>query len=157
VDTRQIGKSLLAQALGSAQFAQISGEALANIIHRQRNTPMQPIRLQTISDIPLDLPVLVRLHDVTYRMQMVDQMPHGTRHTMTGILLTGRRGFELHVDGGGVWALDVLSWRKARRMLGCQVTVEGTRAGFDLLDVQTMWTGARRPVSASSWVRRLFG
>ncbi len=84
-------------------------------------------------------------------------MPRGTRHTLTGILLTGRRGFELHVDGGGVWALDVLSWRRARRMLGCRVTVEGTRAGFELLDVHAMWTDARGPGPASNWIRRLFG
>ncbi|MCW2349177.1 DUF5818 domain-containing protein [Sphingobium sp. B12D2B] len=84
-------------------------------------------------------------------------MPRGTHHILTGILLTGRRGFELHVDGGGVWALDVLSWRRSRRMLGRRITVEGTRAGFDLLDVHAMWIGARRPASASGWVSRLFG
>lgn len=71
-------------------------------------------------------------------------MPRGTRHVLTGTLRLARRGFELHMDGGGIWALDVPSWRRARRLLGQRVTVEGTRSGFDLLDVQRMWTEAER-------------
>ena len=36
---------------------------------------MQPIRLQTISDIPLDLTALVRLRDVTHRMHRIKPCP----------------------------------------------------------------------------------
>jgi len=67
-------------------------------------------------------------------------MPRGTRHVLTGTLRLARRGFELHMDGGGVWALDVPSWRRARRLVGQQVTVEGTRSGFDLLDIDRLHT-----------------
>jgi len=67
-------------------------------------------------------------------------MPRGTRHKVTGILRLARRGFELHVDGGGVWALDMMSWRRARKLVGQRVTVVGTRSGFDLLDVHEMGT-----------------
>lgn len=67
-------------------------------------------------------------------------MPRGTRHTVTGILHLAPRGFELHVDGGGVWALDIMSWRRARKLVGQRVTVMGTRSGFDLLDVYEMGT-----------------
>ena len=69
-------------------------------------------------------------------------MPRGTRHTVTGILHLARRGFELHVDGGGVWALDVPSRRRTRKLVDQRVTVVGTRSGFDLLDVHDMWTAS---------------
>ena len=85
-------------------------------------------------------------------------MPRGTRHKVTGILRLARRGFELHVDGGGVWALDVPSWRRARKLVDQRVTVMGTRSGFDPLDVHEIWTGARptRSAIATFW-RVLFG
>ena len=54
----------------------------------------------------------------------------------TGILRPGRWGYSLELDGGGVWQLDVAG--SARRYLGRRVTVEGTRSGFDLLDVHRM-------------------
>jgi hypothetical protein len=67
-------------------------------------------------------------------------MPRGTRHVLTGTLHLARRGFELHMDGGGVWALDVPSWRRAQRLLGQRVMIEGTRSGFDPLDVDRLHT-----------------
>lgn len=85
-------------------------------------------------------------------------MPRGTRHTVTGILHLAPRGFELHVDDGGIWALDISSWRRTRNMVGQRVTVVGTRSGFDLLDVHEIWTGARSTRSAiSTFWRVLFG
>lgn len=63
-------------------------------------------------------------------------MPMGTHHRETGLLIMARRGYELHVDGGGVWALDFN--RSPKALLGRRVTVEGTRGGFDLLDVRTI-------------------
>ncbi|UVO53738.1 DUF5818 domain-containing protein [Sphingomonas sp. SUN039] len=58
----------------------------------------------------------------------------GTLHRATGLLMMARRGYELHVDGGGVWALDLT--RSPKALLGRRVTVEGIRGGFDLLDVR---------------------
>lgn len=81
-------------------------------------------------------------------------MPRGTRHMLTGTLFLARRGFELHMDGGGVWALDVPSWRRARRFLGQRVTVEGTRSGFDLLDINRMHIVGEQEM-ADTWWRRL--
>ena len=54
----------------------------------------------------------------------------------TGILRPSRYGlYALEMDGGGVWQLDVGWGWKARKLVGQRVTVEGTRAGFNLLDV----------------------
>lgn len=61
-------------------------------------------------------------------------MPTGASRVETGILRPGRWGYSLEMEGGGVWQLDMP--RSARRFLGRRVTVEGTRSGFDLLDVQ---------------------
>lgn len=64
-------------------------------------------------------------------------MPLGTRHKVTGILHPSQHGlYALEVDGGGVWQLDVGWGWKARKLAGRRVTVEGTRGGFDLLDVR---------------------
>lgn len=67
-------------------------------------------------------------------------MPMGTRHRVKGILLDSARGLVLEVEGGGVWALDV-GWSD-RKLVGQRVTVEGTRSGFDRLDVD--WIGPAR-------------
>jgi hypothetical protein len=79
-------------------------------------------------------------------------MPRGARHIETGILRVGRWGYELEMEGGGAWRLDVT--RSVRRLVGQRVTVEGTRAGFDLLDVRKM-----RPVDGfkikQSWWSRM--
>ena len=68
-------------------------------------------------------------------------MPRGARHVETGILRPGKWGYRLETDGGGMWQLDVAG--SARRYLGRRVTVEGTRAGFDLLDVHRICLGER--------------
>jgi hypothetical protein len=83
-------------------------------------------------------------------------MPKGARHIETGILRPGCWGYSLHMDGGGIWELDVT--RSPRRLLGQRVTVEGTRAGFNLLNVTRI-----RPVvvmpptnqSRCNWLSRL--
>ena len=67
-------------------------------------------------------------------------MPLGAFYVETGRL--GQRDFlyTLRMDDGGTWALD-LGWRAARRarpLLGQRVVVQGTRAGFNLLDVRKL-------------------
>jgi hypothetical protein len=86
-------------------------------------------------------------------IQKGSEMPRGTRHVLTGTLRLARRGFELHMDGGCVWALDVPSWRPARRFLGQRVTVEGTRSGFDLLDVHRLHAMETLEVTDPWWWR----
>lgn len=68
-------------------------------------------------------------------------MPMGTRHVETGVLRPSQYGlYALEMDGGGVWQLDCgLGW-KARKLVGQRVTIEGTRAGFNLLEVTRMRT-----------------
>lgn len=67
-------------------------------------------------------------------------MPRGARHVETGILRPSQYGlYALEMDGGGVWQLDVGWGWKARKLTGQRVTVEGTRAGFNLLDVRQIW------------------
>ncbi|WP_230481587.1 DUF5818 domain-containing protein [Sphingomonas sp. Leaf21] len=61
-------------------------------------------------------------------------MPRGTRHVLTGTLRRTRFGHVLEIDGGGVWQFDA-PWSAAKRHCNQRVTVEGTRSGFDLLDV----------------------
>lgn len=61
-------------------------------------------------------------------------MPMGTRHQLTGRLLDSRLGLVLQVDDGGEFALD--AGRSARKFLGLRVTIEGRRAGFNLIDVE---------------------
>lgn len=68
-------------------------------------------------------------------------MPMGSRHRVTGRLMQSRRGLVLEVEDGGVYALDID--RPAAELLGQRVTVEGTRNGFDRLDVE--WIGPARP------------
>ena len=62
-------------------------------------------------------------------------MPMGTRHTLTGTLRRTCLGYELEMDGGGVWQLDVGWGWAARCNLDRRVTIVGTRSGFNLLDV----------------------
>ncbi|MCR5869560.1 MULTISPECIES: DUF5818 domain-containing protein [unclassified Sphingomonas] len=64
-------------------------------------------------------------------------MPNGTRHRLTGRLAESQRGYVLRIDDGGVYALDI--GREARKLVGQRVTVEGTRSGFDRIDVD--WIG----------------
>lgn len=66
-------------------------------------------------------------------------MPRGTHHVVTGILRPSQYGlYALEVEGGGVWQLDVGWGWKARKLVGQRVTIEGTRSGFNLLDVKWM-------------------
>lgn len=60
-------------------------------------------------------------------------MQRGTRHRVTGLLENSTRGFVLHIDDGGIWALD--DDRSLGEWLGKRVTVEGIRIGYDLLAV----------------------
>lgn len=81
-------------------------------------------------------------------------MSRGARYVETGILRPGRCGYALEMDGGGMWQLDVT--RSARRYLGRRVTVEGTRSGFDLLDVHRICPGERlADRSGGCWSRLL--
>lgn len=64
-----------------------------------------------------------------------------THRRVTGMLATSERGLILQVDGGEVYALDADA--EAHKLLGTRVTVEGTRSGFDRLDVQ--WIGPAAP------------
>lgn len=64
-------------------------------------------------------------------------MPMGTRHRLTGLLMESARGPLLHMDDGGIYALDLD--RSAMALLGQRVTVEGVRSGFDRIDVE--WIG----------------
>lgn len=63
-------------------------------------------------------------------------MPRGTHHQIAGQLHNAPRGLELHVNGGGIWLLDVPCFTPTSRLLGKQVMAEGVRAGFDLLEVK---------------------
>lgn len=83
-------------------------------------------------------------------------MPRGARHLETGILRSGKWGYALEMDGGGMWQLDVAG--SARRYLGKRVTVEGTRSGFDLIDVHHIrLADAPREDRPASLLRRLLG
>lgn len=64
----------------------------------------------------------------------------GTRHRLTGRLMASHRGLVLQVDDGGEFALDAA--RSARRLLGLRVTVEGIRAGFDPIEVESIGPAA---------------
>jgi Protein of unknown function (DUF5818) len=80
-------------------------------------------------------------------------MPRGTRHIETGILRPGRWGYSLEMDGGGIWEMDVT--RSPRKMLGQRVTVEGTRAGFNLLNVRRVWPAGDPPPAPRPWLAAL--
>ena len=83
-------------------------------------------------------------------------MPKGARHVETGILRPGRWGYSLQMDCGGVWQLDVSG--SARRYRGKRVTVEGTRSGFDLIDVHHIrLASAPGEARRSNLLRRLLG
>lgn len=83
-------------------------------------------------------------------------MPRGARHVETGILHPGRWGYSLQMEGGGVWQLDVTG--SARRYLGKRVTVEGTRSGFDLLDIHHIRLADAPPdTRPAGLLRRLLG
>ena len=61
-------------------------------------------------------------------------MPIGSRYRLGGQLSKARRGLLVHVDDGGVWALDADAAVDA--LVGKRVKLEGTRSGFDRIDVE---------------------
>ncbi|WP_197707424.1 MULTISPECIES: DUF5818 domain-containing protein [Sphingobium] len=68
-------------------------------------------------------------------------MPRGTRHIVTGILNWDERN-RLHVltvEGGGYWFLDMPLFRRTGHLIGHEVTAEGIRSDFNLLDVDRIW------------------
>lgn len=70
-------------------------------------------------------------------------MPRGSEHILTGTLCWTPRGYALQMDDGGQWSLDLKG--RADRYIDRRVTVEGTRSGFDLLDVHRIGLGDRLP------------
>jgi hypothetical protein len=80
-------------------------------------------------------------------------MPRGARHIETGILRPGRWGYSLEMDGGGIWELDVTG--SPRKLLEKRVTVEGTRAGFNLLNVRRVWPAGDPPPAPRPWLAAL--
>lgn len=60
-------------------------------------------------------------------------MPIGARHRLEGLLLNSKRGLVLQIDDGGVWALD--HDHDVLKLVGLRVVLEGTRSGFDHIDV----------------------
>ena len=79
-------------------------------------------------------------------------MPKGTHHKLTGTLRWTRLGYVLAIADGGQWRLDV--GRRAAKMVGREVTVEGLRSGFDLLDVHRIeLLGAANPPSVLQRLR----
>lgn len=66
-------------------------------------------------------------------------LPRGTHHVVEGLLVAeGPVGLSLRVDGGGTWQID--GGASVRKMVNQRVRVEGTRSGFDMLDVATIVT-----------------
>lgn len=61
-------------------------------------------------------------------------MPLGTRYRVIGLLLDGPRGLIVRIDDGGEWELDV--GRKAGKLLGMRVMIEGVRISFNCLSVR---------------------
>jgi hypothetical protein len=62
-------------------------------------------------------------------------MPRGTRHRLSGTLCWDGRCYILKLSEGGYWFLDMPLFSHARPLVGCMITVEGTRSGFNWLDV----------------------
>lgn len=70
-------------------------------------------------------------------------MPLGKRHIESGILQPGKWGYTLCMIGGGKWELDAS--RRYNHLIGHRVTVEGTRGGFNLLNVDRIWRIGETP------------
>jgi Protein of unknown function (DUF5818) len=70
-------------------------------------------------------------------------LPLGSYIQESGLLLQGGSGLILQRDGGGRWRLDAP--RKAERLIGRRVTIQGKRSGFDLLDVHEVYLEGNKP------------
>jgi hypothetical protein len=64
-------------------------------------------------------------------------MPIGSRYVLEGILRRQRYGYQLEVEGGGLWFLD-FGWRSAGGYLDQRVTIEGQRLEARFLKVETL-------------------
>jgi hypothetical protein len=75
-------------------------------------------------------------------------MPRGTRHTLTGTLGWNERNriHVLNMEGGGYWFVDMPG--RARHLIGREVTIEGVRSGFNLLDVHRLLAIDGAPVKS---------
>lgn len=62
-------------------------------------------------------------------------MPIGSQHIETGLMLKNGQNLILERDAAGRWWLDAS--RKASRLAGRRVRVQGIRDGYDLLAVPT--------------------
>lgn len=80
-------------------------------------------------------------------------MPMGTRHVVTGRLLEDRGRLVLDVDDGGTWRLHARP--DAHRLVGRRVTIDGTRVGFDELDVVSVRLPDAAPSTRGFWFRLL--
>ena len=65
-------------------------------------------------------------------------MPIRSRHRLEGQRRQAPRGLLVQVEDGGVWALDADADADAdaEALVGKRVKVEGTRTGFDCIDVE---------------------
>lgn len=81
-------------------------------------------------------------------------MPRGSRHIETGLLFERNHGIVLRRDDGGEWRLDAP--RKARRLLGRRVRIDGVRDGFDLLAVTAIQPVNGHGPAPETTARRLF-
>ncbi|MBY0583751.1 MAG: hypothetical protein K2P68_12650 [Sphingomonas sp.] len=86
-------------------------------------------------------------------------MPRGTRHIETGTLGwdASNRLHVLHIPGGGHWYLAMPG--RTARLIGHEVTVEGIRLGFNMLDVSRVLAvdGVTRRPGWGAMLARLLG
>ena len=77
-------------------------------------------------------------------------MPRGTRHTLTGTLGWNERNHihVLHMKGGGYWFVDMPS--RTSHLIDRDITVEGVRSGFNMLDVHRILAVEGVPVGSRS-------
>lgn len=82
-------------------------------------------------------------------------MPRGTRHIVAGTLQWDQRNHthRLDLEGGAFWFVDIVG--RTGHLIGRRVTVEGVRAGFNLLDVDRIWQGDGPPPPRRSLAARL--
>jgi hypothetical protein len=70
-------------------------------------------------------------------------MSIGSEHHESGLLIHGAHTLILKRDDGGRWRLDVP--RKADRLVGRRVTIEGKRSAFDMIDVHRIYPEGQPP------------